>query len=76
MSMPRMRPATSSASCGVLASLMPPALPRPPTSTCDLMTTGPPMRSAMARASAGVAATSPCGTGTPYCPKMRLAWYS
>ena len=38
--------ACSSASCGVVASLTPPALPRPPVSTCALTTTGPPSTSA------------------------------
>ena len=36
---------------GVDASLMPPALPRPPVSTCALTTTGPPSSAAAARAS-------------------------
>ena len=38
--------ARSCASCGVAASLTPPALPRPPVLTCALTTTRPPMRSA------------------------------
>ena len=42
-----------SASAGSSASLTPPALPRPPVSTCALTTTGPPSSSAAARASAG-----------------------
>ena len=42
MSMPRIAAACASASSGVFASLMPPAFPRPPTSTCALTTTGPP----------------------------------
>ena len=39
MSMPRIAPATASASSAVRASFTPPALPRPPTSTCALTTT-------------------------------------
>ncbi len=38
--MPRISPARASASSGELASLMPPAFPRPPMSTCALTTTG------------------------------------
>ena len=44
---------------------MPPALPRPPTSTCALTTTGPPSCSAAFRASSGVVATTPSDTGIP-----------
>ena len=47
------------ASSGVCASLMPPALPRPPVWTCALIATSPPKRSAIAAASSGVVATSP-----------------
>ena len=59
MSRPMISRARSAASSGVAASFTPPALPRPPTSTCALTTTGPPMRSAAARASSGVVAVSP-----------------
>jgi hypothetical protein len=38
----------------VSANLTPPAFIRPPVSTCDLTTVGPPIFSAAARASAGV----------------------
>ena len=41
MSSPRICFAFSSASAGSSASLIPPALPRPPVSTCALTTTGP-----------------------------------
>ena len=61
MSRPMISPARSAASSGVAASFTPPALPRPPTSTWALTTTGPPMRSAAARASSGVVAVSPSG---------------
>jgi hypothetical protein len=39
MSMPRIESAIVRVSAAVDASLTPPALPRPPTSTCALMTT-------------------------------------
>ena len=65
MSRPRISLARSAASSGVAASLMPPALPRPPTSTCALTTTGPPISAAAARASSGVNATRPSETGMP-----------
>ena len=41
MFIPRMAAALSAASSGVAASLTPPALPRPPTSTCALTATLP-----------------------------------
>ena len=43
-----------SASSGVSANCTPPAFMRPPESTCDLMTVGPPMRSAIVRASSAL----------------------
>src|SRR3954467_6930435 len=49
----RISRACASASSSVSANFTPPAFMRPPVSTCDLMTTGPPMRSAIWRASAG-----------------------
>src|SRR5919204_650004 len=52
MSRPRISSALRSASSGPSASLMPPALPRPPVSTCALTTTGPRSASAAVRASA------------------------
>src|SRR5262245_4617931 len=73
---PRICAAAVSASAGVSASLIPPALPRPPACTCAFTTTRPPMRSAAARASAGVVATSPRGTATPNSRSSALAWYS
>ncbi len=69
MSMPRIFSALAWASSGSLASFTPPALPRPPILTWALITTpGLPAAmnsAAMARASAGVAATLPCWIGTP-----------
>ena len=65
---------TSSAS---LASLMPPALPRPPTCTWAFTTTGyEPMASATLTASSTVVATSPGDTGMPNVAKNCLPWYS
>src|SRR6266852_9571965 len=74
--MPRICRACAAASVGSLASFTPPALPRPPACTCALTTTRPPSRVAIARASAGVAVTSPAGTGTPNSRSSALAWYS
>jgi hypothetical protein len=74
--LPRMLSAAWAASSGVRASLMPPALPRPPISTCALTTTGLPSRSATAFAPAGVLTTSPCGVGTPKSLRICFAWYS
>src|SRR5437867_7451388 len=74
--MPRIWPAACSAAAGSSASLMPPALPRPPACTCALTTTLPLSRWAIARACAGVSATSPFGTATPNSRSSALAWYS
>src|SRR2546426_9168284 len=73
---PRICRAARSAASGSSASLMPPALPRPPACTCAFTTTRPPSRTATAFASAGVLATSPLGTGTPNSRNSALAWYS
>src|SRR5437773_7576949 len=74
--MPRICCAARWAPSGSSASLIPPALPRPPACTCAFTTTLPPRRAAIARASAGVVATSPAGTGTPNSRSRALAWYS
>src|SRR5947208_2345375 len=74
--MPSICPAACSAAVGLSASLMPPALPRPPACTCALTTTVPPSRCAISRACAGVSATSPLGTATPNSRSSTLAWYS
>src|SRR4051794_33434548 len=76
MSRPRISLARSAASSGVAASLMPPALPRPPTSTWALTTTGPPISAAAARASSGVSATRPSETGMPKRANSCFPWYS
>src|SRR5437773_1446880 len=55
MSSPRISRARASASSGPSASFTPPALPRPPVSTCAFTTTWPPSSSAAALASSGVA---------------------
>src|SRR5262245_5429548 len=72
----RMARAFSKASSGVCASWTPPALPRPPTSTCALITTGPPSEVATSRASSAVVATWPGSTGNPARANSSLAWYS
>ena len=61
----RMSRAFATASSGECASFTPPALPRPPTSTCALITTVPPSAAAMSPASSGVTATCPGSTGSP-----------
>src|SRR5262245_34963844 len=76
MSIPRISPARASTSSAFAASLMPPAFPRPPMSTCALTTTGYPMASAAARASAGLVASRPSDTGMPWCRKSSFPWYS
>ena len=63
----------SSASWRSLASLMPPALPRPPISTCALTTQGYPTSSAAATASATVVAGAPVGDRDVMAGKELLA---
>jgi hypothetical protein len=64
--MPRISLATRFASDGDFASLMPPALPRPPACTCAFTTTtSAPSARAASSASAGVLASRPGGTATP-----------
>src|SRR3989449_2272200 len=75
MSMPMTGAAALGASSAVFASLMPPALPRPPTGTCALTATGPSLEKA-ATASSGVRATMPGGIGMPSEARTSLAWYS
>ena len=67
--------ACSNASSGVLASLTPPALPRPPALTWAL-TTQKPYSSAAALASSGVVTTVPRVVVTPCLAKSSFAWYS
>src|SRR3954452_20574635 len=76
MSIPRMFCACSSASTRLLATLIPPAFPRPPICTCALTTQGYPISSAAATASSTVVAGEPLGTGTPWRAKSCLPWYS
>src|SRR5690625_3311855 len=76
MSMPRISLAYSYASSAFLATLTPPALPRPPILTWALTTVTPPSFSAAAFASSGVSATIPASTGTPCASKRSRAWYS
>ena len=65
-----------SASSGLSASFTPPALPRPPVSTCAFTTTGPPSSCAAARASCGESARRPSETGMPTRRKSSFPWYS
>src|SRR3984893_5268668 len=74
--MPRICLAAASAPTAPSATFPPPALPRPPAWTWAWTTTSPPRRWAIARAWAGVSATSPPGTGTPNSLRMALPWYS
>src|SRR5262245_4950622 len=76
MSMPRIACACSRASAEFLASLMPPALPRPPIWTCALTTHGKPTFSAAATASSTLVAASPDGTGMPWRANSCFPWYS
>ena len=57
--------AFSAASAGESANCTPPAFMRPPVSTCDLITTGPPMLSAAARACSAVVAKANLVVGMP-----------
>src|SRR5690242_5306518 len=75
MSIPMICWAALRASSGVFASLMPPALPRPPTGTCAFTATGPSLSNAAA-ASSGVRATAPGGIAMPSDESTSLAWYS
>src|SRR5438270_5501614 len=75
MSMPMICWAACRASSSLRASLMPPALPRPPTGTCALTATGPSLRNASA-ASSGSRATAPGGMAMPSEARISLAWYS
>src|SRR4051794_5094398 len=76
MSSPRMSWARALAVSGSSASLTPPALPRPPTLTWALTTTGAAISRAIASACSGVSATPPGSTGTPCAANRSRAWYS
>ncbi len=71
-----MSPATRSAASSSSASFTPPALPRPPTRTCALITTADApsarKRPAAARASGTVWATAHGGHGQPLREEQRL----
>ena len=68
--------ACASASSGVSANLTPPAFMRPPVRTCDLMTTGPPISSAIFFASSASVAKPCLESGMPSRARMRLDSYS
>ena len=55
----------TAASSGVSANWAPPAFIRPPVSTWDLITTGPPISSAISRAASEVVANPCLVTGIP-----------
>ena len=76
MSMPRIACAAARASAAERQSFTPPALPRPPVSTCAFTTTGGPSRAAACAASAAVVATCPRATGMPWRSKHSFAWNS
>src|ERR1700730_8065639 len=75
MSMPMICAAAWRASSGDFASLIPPALPRPPTGTCAFTATGPSSMQACA-ASSGLRATLPGGMGMPSDDRTSFACYS
>ena len=72
----RIASACAAASSGVSANWTPPAFMRPPVSTWDLITVGPPMRSAIARASSGLVAKPKSVTGMPARLTISRASYS
>src|SRR4051794_34475707 len=72
----RIASACSAASSGVSANLTPPAFIRPPLSTCDLITTGPPISSATLRASSAVVQNPYFVTGIPASSTILRASYS
>src|SRR3954465_1348860 len=76
MSSPRLSWARALAPAGWSARCTPPALPRPPTFTCALTTTGAEISRAIASACSGVSATPPGSTGTPCEANRSRAWYS
>src|SRR5947207_10624610 len=76
MSSPMISDALRSASSGSSASFTPPALPRPPVSTCAFTTTRLSSSSAAARASAADVARRPSETGMSKRRKSSLPWYS
>src|SRR5271166_2076027 len=76
MFIPRIAVAGPTTSRSSLANLMPPALPRPPISTCALTTLGAGFARMIATASSTVCATLPAGTGMPAAANSSLPWYS
>src|SRR5688572_15793440 len=72
----RISSACAAASSGVSANFTPPAFMRPPVSTCDLITVGPPMSMAILRASSALVAKPYLVTGMPARLTMSRASYS
>src|SRR5437588_6017976 len=75
MSIPMICSAACRASSALRASLIPPALPRPPTGTWAFTASGPIFSNAAA-ASSALRATTPGGIGMPSDARTSLAWYS
>src|SRR5262245_60157622 len=72
-----MSAAHSRASSGLLASLIPPPLPRPPAWICAFTTTTGAFNSRAAlSASWGLVARRPSRVATPYLRRTSFAWYS
>ena len=72
----RIASACSAASSAESANLTPPAFMRPPVSTWDLITVGPPIRCAISRASSAVVAKPKSVTGMPARLTISRASYS
>ena len=72
----RISAACAAASSGVSANLTPPAFIRPPVKTCDLITVGPPIRSAASFASSLERQNPYSVTGIPARSTMRRDSYS
>src|SRR3954452_13785805 len=72
----RMSAAWPTASSGVSANFTRPAFIRPPVRSCDLITVGPPMRSAIARASSASVTNPKSVTGMPARLTISRASYS
>ena len=72
----RIAAAWAAASSGVSANFTPPAFIRPPVSTWDLITVGPPMSLAISAASSALRVKPYLVTGMPASSTIRRASYS
>ena len=75
-SAPSSSDAAPRASVGESANLMAPALPRPPACICAFTATAWPISSAIAKATSGLDAHRPRGTGIPAFRRTSFAWAS